>query len=345
MTPEDARYWRAIQEWKAKKLHAGARQLAPASWRAAASRASDKTREKVSAAREKIPGGDRFAELLSEALRGLTEAGARAGAASVRKQAVIEGYRKRGHAIDEIADIRKLECRDVQKAKPRLDLAYIGASAAQGAGTGFLASGGTMLAAGGAAVGGVGAAPGVGTIVGAMATDVAGNIVGSNRAVAHVAAYYGYDIDDPAERLYALGVLSMGLAGDAGKLVAYRELNNLVQQLARRQAWKQLSKNQVARVVESVYRALGMTITKKKLALAVPVVGVAVGAGLNARTLARVVDDAEHLYMERFLREKYGLPLVDEEGASEGGLVDVIEAEIVEDDEGDETGGNEDPSR
>lgn len=331
MTPDDERYWQAIQDWKAKRLHSSARQLVPASWRAAASRASHKTREQVDAAAEKIPNAEKFGELLTQALQGLTDAGARAGAASVRKQAVLEGYRKRGHSIEEIADIRKLECKDVQKVKPRLDLAYIGASAVQGAGTGFMASGGAMLAAGGAAAGGVGAAPGVGTVVAAMATDVAGNIVGSNRAVAHVAAYYGYDIDDPAERLYALGVLSMGLAGDAGKLVAYRELNNLVQQLARRQAWKQLNKNQVARVVQAVYKTLGMTLTKKKLALAVPVVGVAMGAGLNARALARVVDDAEHLYMERFLREKYGLPLVDEEGASDGSLTDVIEAEIVED--------------
>ncbi|MCD2197898.1 EcsC family protein [Actinomycetospora endophytica] len=333
MTPDDERYWRAIQAWKARRFHSSSRQLVPASWRTVASKATDKTRERVGAAVEMIPNADKFGELLNQALQGLTEAGARAGAASVRKQAVLKGYRKRGYPVEEIEDIRKLECKDVQKVKPRLELAYMGASAVQGAGTGFVASGGTMVAAGGAAVGGVGAAPGVGTIVAAMATDVAGNIVGSNRAVAHVAAYYGYDIDDPSERLYALGVLSMGLAGDAGKLVAYRELNNLVQQLARRQTWNQLSKNQVARVVQAVYRTLGMTITKKKLALAVPVVGVATGAGLNARTLARVVDDAEHLYMERFLREKYGLPLIDDEGSAEGGLVEVIESEIVDPDD------------
>jgi hypothetical protein len=171
----------------------------------------------------------------------------------------------------------------------------------------------------------------VGVVAGAMAADAAANIVATNRAVAHIAAYYGYDVDDPAERIYALGVMNLGLAGDAGKLVAYRELNNIVQQLARRQAWKQLNKNGVARVVGAVYKVFGMSITKKKLAAAVPVVGVAVGAGLNARTLARVVDDAEHLYMERFLREKYGLPLTDDEGTAGGELIDIIDAEIVND--------------
>ncbi|MDD7939333.1 EcsC family protein [Actinomycetospora lutea] len=194
-----------------------------------------------------------------------------------------------------------------------------------------MASGGTILAAGGAVgSGGVAAAPGVGTVVGAMAADAAASIVTSNRAVAHIAAYYGYDIDDPAERIYALGVLNMGLAEDAGKIVAYRELNNVVQALARRQTWKQLSGNQVTRVVSAVYKALGMRLTQRKLAQAVPVVGVVIGAGLNARALSRVVDEAEHLYMERFLRDKYGIPLEAEELPEAGALVQVIEAEIVE---------------
>ena len=341
MTPDDQRYWNAVEAWKAKRLQATSRELVPASWRAKVSKASSKTRDGVGAAAQKIPNAERFAELLGQALRGLTEAGARAGAASVRTEAVLAGYRKQGFLVEELPDIRKLECKDVQKVKPRLDLAYIAGSAAQGAGTGLLASGATTIAAVGAVgTGGVAAAPGVGVVVSAMATDAAANIIATNRAVAHIAAYYGYDIDDPAERIYALGVMNMGLAGDAGKLVAYRELNSIVQQLARRQAWSQLNKNGVARVVGAVYKVFGMSITKKKLAAAVPVVGVAIGAGLNARTLARVVDDAEHLYMERFLREKYGLPLIDDHEPSGGELIDVIDAEIVED-HPDEPGSNQ----
>ena len=227
--------------------------------------------------------------------------------------------------------MRKLEVGDIHTVKPRLDLAYITGSALQGAGTGLLASGGTMIAAGGAVgTGGVAAAPGVGAVVSAMAADAAAGIVTSNRAVGHVAAYYGYDIDDPAERVFALGVLSMGLAEDASKLVAYRELNKIVQALARKQTWKQLSSNQVTQVVRAVYGALGMRLTQRKLAQAVPVIGIVVGAGLNARALARVVDDAEHLYLERFLREKYGIPVEVDDEELQGGLVEIIDAEIVQ---------------
>lgn len=328
MTPEDQRHWETVQRWKEKRLNSTSRQLVPTSWREKATKAGAKAREQIGTAAEKIPNAEKVGEAFKQALEGLTDAGSRAGAASVRHEAVLKAYRKRGHDVDDLAAVRALEADDIHKVKPRLDLAYIAASAAQGAGTGFLVSGGTMIAAGGTVgTGGVAAAPGIGAVVGAIATDAAATIVASNRAVGHVAAYYGHDVDDPAERLFALGVLSMGLAQDASKALAYRELNSVVQALARRQAWSQLNRNQVARAVSAVYRSLGMTITKRKLSQAVPVVGVAIGAGLNARALARVVDDAEHLYLERHLREKYGIPL--DAPATDGGLVEIIDAEIV----------------
>ncbi|WP_433803400.1 EcsC family protein [Actinomycetospora sp. CA-084318] len=331
MTAEDRKYWQAVQTWKARRLRAAPREIEPGSWRARAASATTAVREKAGAAVERIPQSERIGEFVGRAFEGASEAGARAGAASVRVEAVLKAYRKKDYEVDRLADIRRLEVTDVQRVKPRLDLAYIAGSAAQGAGTGFLASGGTMIAAGGAVgTGGVAAAPGAGAVVSAMAIDAAAGIITANRAVAHVAAYYGYDLDDPAERVLALGVLSMGLASDAGKLVAYQQFNGIVQALARRQAWQQLSKNQVAQVVGAVYKALGMTLTKKKLATAVPVIGVAVGAGLNARTLARVVDDAEHAYMERFLREKYGLAIDAEDLATSGGVIDAVDAEIVD---------------
>ena len=36
-----------------------------------------------------------------------------------------------------------------------------------------------------------------------------------------------------------------------------------------------------------------------------PVVGIAIGAGLNARLLSNLASDAEHPYRERCLREKH----------------------------------------
>lgn len=336
MTTEDRRHWEAVERWKEKRFNAERRKLIPQALREKATDFGSRARERAGDAAEKIPYAERVAQAVNDALEGLADAGARAGAASVRHEAVLKAYRKKGHEVEDLAAVRKLGLGTILAVKPRLDVGYIAASAAQGAGTGLLASGGTMLAAGATVgTGGVAAAPGVGAVVGAVAADAAATIVASNRAVGHVAAYYGHDVDEPAERLFALGVLNLGLAASAGKFAAYRELNGLVQALARRQAWTQLQRNQVARVVQAVFRSLGADLTKRKLGQAVPVVGVAVGAGLNAKALARVVDDAEHVYLERHLREKYGItpgagPDVD------SGLVEIIDIELEGDDDPDD---------
>ena len=63
----------------------------------------------------------------------------------------------------------------------------------------------------------------------------------------------------------------------------------------------------VTGVIEKVFTRLGFRITQRKLGQAVPVVGTLIGAGMNARLLSSVIDDAEHIYRERFLRERYGM--------------------------------------
>ena len=102
--------------------------------------------------------------------------------------------------------------------------------------------------------------------------------------------------------------MNFGLVSQGGKGLAYIELNKIVQNLARKAAWKTLDKNGVTHVVKIVYKTLTMRITKEKLGQAVPVVGVIIGAGLNAALLGKMTSDANMLYRERFLREKYDLP-------------------------------------
>jgi hypothetical protein len=159
-----------------------------------------------------------------------------------------------------------LELRDVDAVMPRLDLAYIAATFAEGAAAGLVVSGGQVTMAGGALLGaGAGAAPGAAVVVGAMAADAAAVLMATQRAVTHVAAYYGYDTDRPEERLFALGVLGIGTASELGKAAAYVELNKIVQGLARRQTWKQLNERIVTKVVSQVYARLGMRLTLRKL--------------------------------------------------------------------------------
>jgi len=334
MTSYDQRAWAEIEQWRASRLSTQARHLVPAKLRGSMSRATQGAKAQF----DSLPGVDDFEALFVRAFGGLLDLGSQAAMASVRDSAIVEAYRKRGHHVDGIDDIGKLELRDIDKVRPNLGLAYTATATLEGAAAGFAVSGGEIVAAGGTILGaGAGGAPGIGTVVGVMAADAAAVLVGANRAVAHIAAYYGYDLDRPDERLFALAVLSMGTAAEAGKAAAYVELNKLVQALARRATWEQLRQSVITRVIEKVFTRLGFRITQRKLGQAVPILGTLIGAGMNARLFSSVTDDAEHVYRERFIRERYGLDpvtVVDASGESEVvDVAEILEEEIAEEDE------------
>jgi hypothetical protein len=346
MNDYDSKAWTEVEVWRDKRLNAAQRYLLPKVARERLAKVGTAAQDRL----KQVPGAEAFQELFFKALDGLVGAVGRLAIASVRRQAVVDAYAKRGHAVTEISHIGKLELRDIDKVKPRLDLHYTLASIVEGAGAGLAVSGGEIVAAGETvASAGAGAAPGAGTVIGIMAADAAAVLVAATRAVAHTAAYYGYDTELADERLYALGVLNFGLAEQAGKAAAYVELNKIVQALARRATWQQLDKNAVAQVVKTIYATLGMTITKEKLGQAVPIVGIVIGAGLNARILAKVTSDAEHLYRERFLREKHGLIAASLTAGPSGAandsdsipIVDIVDAELKSETEND--GGGDTP--
>lgn len=242
MPEYDARAWAALVDGEQRSTQ----RLLPSAMRKRLSGTGAAARSHL----ESLPGSEHFERLLVDALGGLTEFGSRAARASLRRDLVLRAYRKRGHLVDSIEDIRRLELRTIDVVMPRLDVAYIAAAFTEGAAAGLAVSGGQITMAGGALLGaGVGAAPGAGVVVGAMAADAAAVLVATQRAVAHVAAYYGYDTDRPEERLFALGVLGVGTASETGKAAAYVELNKIVQGLARRQTWKQLNERTVTKIV------------------------------------------------------------------------------------------------
>jgi len=215
----------------------------------------------------------------------------------------------RGHRLESIDQIRRLELRMVDDAAPALSWRYALAAAVEGAGAGVAITGGEALAAAGSIAGaGAGAAPGAGTVLGAMAFDAAAILAASARVVAHTAACYGYDVRQPEEQVYALSVISWSSAGtDASKAVAFQQLSRLTQQLMRGATWAQLSDHVLVKLVQEMYARLGLRLTQRKLGQAVPVAGIVIGAGLNASLLRSVADDARSAYRMRFLTDKYGL--------------------------------------
>jgi hypothetical protein len=305
MNDYDLEAWAELERWRTARLTAKERHLLPKGARKLATGVREVATEQF----EKVPGSERFAELFTKALEGALALVSKAADVSLRRQAILDAYGRAGFPVTELAEIRKLELAEIDRVMPRLGLRYTVFTTAEGAVAGLAASGGGILAGGGAIFGaGAGAAPGAGTIVGALAMDAATVLGAMTRAVSHIAAYYGYDTELPAEQVFAMGILSFSLTGQAGKSAAYVELNKVIHDLVRRANWATLNQHGVTKVVRMVYERLGLTLTKRKLGQAIPAVGVVVGAGLNARMLDRLTTDADRLYRERFLRDKYGIP-------------------------------------
>jgi hypothetical protein len=119
-----------------------------------------------------------------------------------------------------------------------------------------------------------------------------------------VASTYGYDVRQPEEELFALGVLSLASANTlGGKAAAMASLSQLAQQMTRQAAWAQLKDHLLVRVIGRVYAALGGILTKRKLAQAVPVAGAVINASVNAGLIHQTFRRAEVVYRLRFLSE------------------------------------------
>ena len=209
-----------------------------------------------------------------------------------------------------LRDIRSLPLDQVLAVKPRLSLAYSGTAAAEGAVSGVFASGGSLAAVLGM---GVASAPGVGVTASAMAVDVTTFLAAATRLVAHTAAYYGYDSEDPSERLFSTMVLSQAIdpAGSGRDFVVEKQatmlaFNQVMRDLARKGSLESLGGSAIVSAMKSLFSAMGVRLASRKLAQIVPVAGIVVSAGLNAALMRTIGDTADHLYRERFLAERYG---------------------------------------
>ena len=303
MSESDAAHWDEIQRWKDTQMRPIRPRVISQRVRSAALAPLGKA---VSIAR-KVPGGEALTRTVSSAALGLVELAASASEASVRRKRILKAYRSAGFDVRTLQDIRSLKLDDILSVKPRLSLAYSTTAAAEGAVSGVFASGGSVAAVLGM---GVASAPGVGVTASAIAVDITSFLAAATRLVAHTAAYYGYDSEDPTERLFSTMVLSQAIdpTGSGHDFVVEKQttmlaFNKVMRDLARRGS---LVGNVVVSAMNSLFSAMGVRLASRKLAQIVPVAGVVVSAGLNAALMRTIGETADHLYRERFLAERYG---------------------------------------
>lgn len=298
-----------VRAHKAKQLSRVTRQLVPAKVREMAKRRADQ----VSARIHDSPGASKAVGAVggafTKAATGVLKAVSATAQTALPDGRVLNKFKAHDDSIAEVADIRKLDLSVIDKARPRkLDALYSLPAALEGAASGFVISGGEALAGLGSVAGvGVGGVPGFGVVAATMGGDAAFVLAASSRVVAHTALYYGYDPADIGEQMFMMSVISLGTSVKTStKYLAYRELSQLAQMLARRATWKALNEKLLVKIAQKFATDMTVRLTQRKLGQAVPVAGILIGAGLNYLLIDQIADAANWAYRERFLTDKMG---------------------------------------
>ena len=208
---------------------------------------------------------------------------------SISQEAIYSEFRNAGHSeVHGPSDVFNVELEKIDKLVGWLDAKYKGIALVEGAGMG--------------AIGLPGIPP-----------DVVAVITLALRAVGEYATYYGFDVSLQNERLFALNILGLASSGTAQcKGLAMAQLVRIAQDVAKKKTFKVLEQHTFVLVIQQISKALGIRLTKDKLAQAIPVAGAVVGGGFNAYFISNVCQAAYYLYRERFLAEKYGVEVVEE---------------------------------
>ncbi len=235
----------------------------------------------------------------------------RVSRAGLSPKHVVGKHQKHGHDVSSLFDMHQLDLEQIDAVRGRgATWAYPIFAAASGAGAGLVISGGELLGVAGA---GAAAAPSAGAIAGALVGDAAVVLGLSSRSVGQVSLLYGYDPEDPAEKIFVMSVVNAGTAVSAGaKTAAMADLSRLTGVLARGGTWKMLDRSIIAQVYKRFALAFEARFTKASLGKIVPAVGIVIGGAFNWATLESIVDVADVAYRRRFLLEKYP-HLADEE--------------------------------
>lgn len=299
LSPYERQAWQEIQRWQDASV--ARRSLVPEKARHRAKQIG----QGAANVWKEVPGSTQLNDVVEKVLAGGNEALTDAAAVSLRRDRILQAARRAGSPVEELSDLRSLDLQVIDKICPSLNIRYAVASAATGAGSGFVAGGGTAAIVGTA---GVAAAPGGLAVGGALAADVVATIAMAARVVTHYAGYYGYDARKEEEKAVLLAVIGVGIVGEgAAKQAAMLHVRQVSMLIARRAAWKELGEEVIVKLIQGLFAKLSVNLTKRKLAQALPVAGIAIGAGFNYTLMRKVGTAASFAYRERFLIEKYSL--------------------------------------
>lgn len=259
----------AIRAWKnpSESWYSGAQKKASVAW------------NNITELVHKIPGVDWTME---NVVKGLLELTNEITQDSVWTDAVIKDFQSSGHNVTSLEEIQQLTLEEIDRVCSGLDKKYTGLATVEGAATGVAGAAG-------------------------MVPDLVALVSINLRAAGEYATYFGFNMKEPAERLFALQILDrVAQPSNNTKNVTIAPAVRTASRVARQTGTQVLEQIGVGNAVEAIARRLGIALTEKKLAQMVPVTGAFIGGSLNYLYTTTVCKTAYFLYSERFLCGKYG---------------------------------------
>jgi hypothetical protein len=147
----------------------------------------------------------------------------------------------------------------------------------------------------------------------AMVVDVPAVVLLAMRQIRQVGIEYGYDAATQDEQQFVFSVMASASANSQEEKVAAIATIAYLMNLISKNTLKALAAQAAAQpiggaaafiAVKSLGKQLGMNITKRSALAAIPVIGAAVGAGVNGWFMREVGIAAQNLYQERWLRDR-----------------------------------------
>ena len=243
----------------------------------------DKPFEAFKKAADKVP----YADILDQALAKVVDLVNSAARKTVPRETILTQF---DPPLNCLEDLHNLDLQTIDTKVEALKGQYAQAALAEGGAAGVATPLAPMVAI-----------PG----------DVALLVTLNLKAINTYATYYGFDTTLEEERLFALQVLMLASsATDSAKGPVMANMAKVARDAAQRKAWEHLNEQFILRQIKKIAEALGIKLTKAKLANLAPVAGAVISGGFNAYYTDKVCTAAYHLYRERFLARKYGSHLI-----------------------------------
>ncbi len=197
-------------------------------------------------------------------------------------QEVVEAYRTTlddSESVKSIDDIAKLDIADVDEQVKLFKSKYVALTSAQGVATGMVGWAG-------------------------ITADIIGLITANLRAISEYATYYGFDMSQKGEQLFAMSLLAVATSTSADeRKTALKETENLVKD-PETMAFNKINEELMSRILRQTATKVATNMVKTKAAQLIPAVGAVVAGGVNANYTASVCEAAYQCYRERFLDRK-----------------------------------------